>query len=174
MDKKPEPDFLALGLIARPHGVSGEVRVDVLTDFGDRWEGLKTVYIGPHYEPYHIQSTRHHQKAILIKFEGYNTRDSVDSLRGEFIYIPTQQAMPLEPDEFYFYQVIGLDVRTEDGESYGEIVDVLRPPNANEVFVVYGNRGEILIPVIEDVINLIDIDAGYVVITPLPGLLPDT
>ena len=174
MNKKPEPDFLALGLIVRPHGVRGEVRVDILTDFHDRWEGLKTVYIGSHYKEYQIHSTRHHQKVILIKFVDYDTRDSVEFLRGELIYVPIQQAMPLESDEFYFYQVIGLDVRTEDGESFGEIVDVLRPPDANEVFVVYGNRGEILIPVIEDVIKLIDIDAGYVVITPLPGLLPDT
>ncbi|TFG70341.1 MAG: ribosome maturation factor RimM, partial [Anaerolineales bacterium] len=82
-------------------------------------------------------------------------------------------AIPLEPDEFYTYQVIGLEVQTESGDVLGEIVEVLEPPGANEIFVVHGARGEILIPVIADVIRHLDLDSGVVIINPIPGLLRD-
>ena len=173
MTKQPEPNFLAIGRVSRPHGVHGEIRVKTLSDFPDRWEGLKTVYLGAHHDQHTIQSSRFHQDVVLLKLSGFDRRDAVELLRGEFVYVTIDQAMPLEPDEFYHYQVIGLEVHTESGDVLGEIVDVLKPPKANEVFVVHGVRGEILIPVIEDVVRHLDLDAGVVVIHPIPGLLRD-
>jgi 16S rRNA processing protein RimM len=171
MSKKPEPDFLAIGRILRPHGVHGELRVKLLTDFPDRWTDLKTVYLGPRHLQKEIQSTRQHKNMMLVKLVGYENRDAVESLRGELLYVTIKDAMPLEPDEFYLFQVMGLEVQTESGDVLGEIVDVLKPPGANEVFVIHGIRGEILIPVIDEVIVSLDLEAGVVVINPIPGLL---
>ena len=173
MYKQPEPDFLAVGRVLRPHGVHGEIRVGMLTDFPDRWEGLKTVYLGSRYLPQEIVSSRRHQKVILLKLVGYDSREKVEPLRGELIFVSIDDAIPLEPDEFYYFQIVGLEVQTESGDVLGEIVDVLKPPGANEVFVVHGVRGEVLIPVIEDVIRNLDLDAGVVIINPIPGLLSD-
>ncbi len=173
MHKKPEPDFLAVGRVLRPHGIRGEIRVEMLTDFPDRWVGLKTILMGPSHHQFEIQSSRLHKKVVLLKFAGYDNRESVEPLRGEVLYVSIEDAIPLEPGEFYLYQVIGLEVQTESGDILGEIVEVLRPPGANEVFVVHGVRGEILIPVIEDVIRSLDLDSGVVVIHPIPGLLRD-
>ncbi|MDF1513840.1 MAG: ribosome maturation factor RimM [Anaerolineae bacterium] len=172
MQRRPEPDFLAIGRITRPHGVHGEMRVDILSDFPDRWNELTSVYIGAQYHQYEIIGFRAHQKVILLKLVGCTSRDEVEALRGELIYVTIDQAMPLEEDEFYHYQVIGLEARTESGEILGEIVDVLRPPKANEIFVVHGVRGEILIPVIAEAVRGIDLEAGIVTVYPMPGLLP--
>lgn len=173
MDKQPEPDFLAIGRVSRPHGIHGEIRVEMLTDIPDRWIGLKTVFLGSQRHKIEIQGSRQHKNVALLKLTGYTDRESAESLRGEVIYVPFKDAIQLEPDEFYHYQVIGLEVQTESGDVLGEIVDVLRPPGANEVFVVHGVRGEILIPVISDVIRSLDVDSGVVIIHPIPGLLRD-
>lgn len=173
MNKQPEPDFLAVGRVLRPHGVHGEVRVKMLTDFPDRWAGMKIVFIGGQHDKLDIHSSRRHKNFVLLKFTGYDNRDVVESLRGELLYIPIDDAMPLKPDEFYYFQVLGFEVRTVSGDTLGEIVDVLKPPGANEVFVVHGVRGEILIPVIEDVIRSLDMESGVVIIQPIPGLLHD-
>jgi len=173
MQKQPEPDFLAVGRVLRPNGIRGEIRVEMLTDFQDRWVGLKTILLGPRHQQLEIQSSRLHKKVVLLKFAGYDNRESVESLRGEVLYVSIEDAIPLEPGEFYLYQVIGLTVQTESGDVLGEIVEILRPPGANKVFVVHGVRGEILIPVIEDVIRSLDLDSGVVIIHPIPGLLRD-
>jgi 16S rRNA processing protein RimM len=173
MKKQPEPDFIAVGRILRPHGVRGEVRVELFTDFPERWSGLESVFLGEQHLPQKILRHRLHKNYVLVKFAGYDDRNEVESLRGDYIYVSLADAIPLESDEFYYFQVIGLEVQTESGEVLGEIVDVLKPPGANEVFVVYGFRGELLIPVIEDVIKQIDLDAGHVIIRPLPGLFDD-
>ena len=173
MNKQPEPEFLAIGRVLRPHGIRGEVRVEMLTDIPERWEGLKTVYMGSQHLPHEIHSSRRHKNIILLKLVGYNSREDVEPLRGELLFVSMDEALPLEQDEFYLFQVIGLQVQTESGDLLGEIVDVLKPPGANEVFVVHGVRGEILIPVIEDVIRDLNLNTGIVIIHPIPGLLHD-
>ena len=173
MHKQPEPNFLAIGRVLRPHGIRGEIRVELLTDFPDRFRGLKTVYLGSQHLRQEIDSSRQHKNVVLLKLVGYDNRDAVEPLRGELVFVAIDDAIPLDPDEFYYYQVVGLEVQTDSGDVLGEIVDVLKPPGANEVFVVQGVRGEILIPVIEDVIGNLDLEAGVVIIHPIPGLLRD-
>jgi 16S rRNA processing protein RimM len=174
MVKPPEPDFIAIGRILRPHGVRGELRVAQLTDYPERWRELETVYLGANYTCLEVESSRIHKEIILLKLIGLDDRDAVENLRGELLYIPFEQAILLKPDEFYHFQVIGFTVRTDKGEILGEIAEVLRPPGANEIFVIHGPRGEILVPVIKDVILNLDIDAGEVLVHLLPGLLRDT
>jgi 16S rRNA processing protein RimM len=173
MKKQPEPNFIAVGRILRPHGVRGEVRVELLTDSPERWSNLESVFLGEQHLPEKILSHRLHKNFVLIKFAGYDDRNEVEALRGEYIYITLADAVPLEPDEFYYFQVLGLEVQTESGEVLGDIVDVLKPPGANEVFVIHGFRGELLVPVIADVVKHIDLNAGHIIIRPLPGLFDD-
>jgi len=87
------------------------------------------------------------------------------------VEIPVEDAVPLEEGEYYHFQLVGMHVTTEDGETLGDIVDVFTAPGANDVYVIHGSRGEILIPAIEDVVIDLNVAAGRVVIRPLPGLL---
>lgn len=102
------------------------------------------------------------------------SREAADRLRGQYILVTLQDAVPLAEDEIYLFQVIGLRVLTDQGVVLGRVVSVIET-GANDVYVVQGERyGEVLIPAIESVVRRIDVDNGVMHITPLPGLLPDS
>lgn len=176
LEKQPEPRYLAIGRISRPHGVRGELRAEILTDYPDRLQTvfaqhLRTLYVGKAHRPFTLTGVRFHQGAMLLTFKECTTRDEADALRGALVEIPLEDAVPLEEDEYYHFELIGMHVETDEGDTLGDIVDVFTAPGANDVFVVHGSRGEILIPAIEDVVMSLDVEAGRVVIHPLPGLL---
>lgn len=168
---QPEPRYLAVGRITRPHGVRGELRVEVLTDYPEHIADLQRLYIGKQHRPYKVLGVRFHQDAMLLTLEGCEDRDTADALRGSLVEIAVENAVPLEEDEYYHFQVVGMQVETDEGAVLGEVVDVLTAPGANDVFVIYGPQGEILIPVIEDVILDFDTDANRIHVHLIPGLL---
>ncbi len=171
--KQPEPHYLAIGRIVRPHGVRGELRVEVLTDFPDRIARLRRVYVGDEHRAYTLRDVRLHQEALLLRLEGVDDRNTADLLRGQVVSVAMRDAVPLEPGEYYHHQLLGVRVVTEAGEALGEIVELLSIPGANDVYVVHGVRGELLIPGISDVVRRLDVEAGLMIIHPLPGLLDD-
>jgi 16S rRNA processing protein RimM len=165
-----EPRFLVIGEITKPHGVRGEMRVMPLTDRPERFTWLKEIFLGEDGETLvPVTSARLHQNFVLLKLAGYETRDAAESLRGTKLVIPADQAIPLEEGEYYLYELIGMDVLTEAGESLGEITDVIET-GANNVFVVRGAERELLIPDIPDVVLDIDFEDGRMIVRPLPGL----
>lgn len=169
--KQPEPRYLAVGRILRPHGIHGELRVEILTDYPEHLAAVPTLYVGAEHRPYSLSGVRFHQRAMLLTLEGCTTRDDAEALRGSLVEIAVTDAIPLEEDEYYHFQVIGMQVETDAGAVLGHIVDVFTAPGANDVFVVHGPQGEILLPVIEDVILKLDVKAGRVLVHMLPGLL---
>jgi len=175
-EKQPEPRYLAVGRILRPHGVRGELRAEILTDYPDRLQTvfaqhLRTVYVGKEHRPFTLTGVRFHQDVMLLTLKECATRDEADALRGAMVEIPLEDAVPLEEEEYYHFQLIGMQVETEAGDPLGEIVEVFTVPGANDVIVVHGSRGEILIPAIEDVVIDLDVEAQRMVIRPMPGLL---
>lgn len=170
-----EPRFLVIGQIMKPHGVRGEVRVRPYTDDPTRFTWLKTAYLGHDDEQptaYAVATARMHQDVALLRFEGIDDRDAADSLRGLVVYVPLEDAIPLEEDEYYLFELEGMSVVTVTGEALGTLVSVIET-KANNVFVVQGPRGEVLLPDIADVVKEIDFDNGRILIDPLPGLLPE-
>ncbi len=167
-----EPRFIAIGRIIRPHGIRGELAVEVLTDFPDRFDTVKTVYLGDtlEAEAWRVKATRWHKDRILLTVRGCHDRTTADGLRGLLVQIPIEEAMPLPEDEYYPHELIGLDVTTVEGEELGKVSDILFT-NANDVYVVIGARGQILLPAIAEVIERIDLDTGEMVVTPMEGLI---
>lgn len=173
VDKSAEPHFLAVGRIAKPHGIHGEVRVELLTDLPERFEWLESIYLGEkNPRLVKIEGVRHHQGTVLLKLAGYPTRTEVESLRGELLQVPESEAIPLAEGEYFLHQLIGLEVYTNDNQFLGRLVEVLET-GANNVFVVHGPKSEHLLPDIPDVIEEIDIANGRIIINPIPGLLND-
>jgi len=168
----PEPRFIAIGQIIRPHGVHGEVLVAVLTDFPERFDALQVVYLGDAQEadPWQVTAARWHRDQVLLKFQGCPDRTAAEQLRGWLVQIPVEETMPLPEGEYYVHQLIGLDVVTPEGEKLGQVSQVLFT-NANEVYVVSGPRGEILLPAIADVIERIDLDAHQMQVRLIEGLV---
>lgn len=171
-DPLPEPRFLVIGEVIKPHGVRGEVRVLPHTDLPERFGWLKEIYVGEDApRPVAVEGFRLHKQWALLKLAGYDDRDAAASLRGAILQVPREAAVPLEEGEYFIYQLEGLAVYTDAGEHLGELVEVLET-KANYVYVVQGPRGEILLPDTDEVILDVDLKAGTMTIHPLPGLLP--
>ena len=170
-----QPDYLIIGEITKPHGVRGELRVDILTEVPERYKELEEVYIAKNTrqtpQKIKLETVRFHQGKALVKFEGYNYRDEVEKLRKWLIFIPADQAIPLEEGEFFYFQLLGMQVVTDQNEPLGKIVDIIQT-GANDVFVVaHPEKGEILIPDTEEVVTHIDGDTKIVTVHLIPGLL---
>ncbi len=171
------PKYLLLGEVLRPHGVRGELRIKILTDYPERIKRLKLVYVGRNPEDtnvtaYAVEHMRMNQDFGLLKLKGVEDRDTADRFRQLFIMVDLENAVPLEEGEYYLYQLIGLKVLTTSGEFIGILQEVLET-GANDVYVVESDKhGQILIPVIPSVVIQTDIQAGIITIQPMEGLLP--
>lgn len=171
------PRYLLLGEILRPHGIRGELRMRILTDFPERIPELDAVYVGvgpasPDVTAYHVEHMRMHQAYGLLKLQGVDDRNQAELLRDLFVMVAIEDAVPLEEGEFYLYQLIGLAVETTSGEALGTLRDVIET-GANDVYVVASpTYGEVLLPAIDEVIVRLDIPAGVMVVNLIEGLLP--
>jgi len=166
---------IAIGRIARAHGVRGEVTVAVRTDEPDvRFvPGATLVTEPPERGPLTVAATRWHSGRLLITFEGVRDRNAAEDLRGTLLVMDSAQIpAPAEPDEFYDHQLIGLAVVTAAGHPVGEVTDVLH--HGQDLLVVRrgpGPAGEVLVPFVSAIVTDVDIPAGRLVIDPPPGLL---
>ena len=145
------------------------MQVEVLTDFPERFSRLKTVYLGEERSPAVLEGHRMHGRRILLKFAQFDDRDQADQLRGELIYVPVEEAIPLGEDEYYLYEIVGLEVWTTEGEYLGRVEEVLHT-GSNDVYVVREADEETLIPAISDVVLKIDVDEGRIEVRLAKGL----
>ena len=169
----PEPRFLAVARVVKPWGVRGEIKLQVLTGFPEQIERLKRVYLGAKAVPYDVARFHWHSGVLLMQLADVRDRNAAELLRDQLVQIAVEEAVPLKPGEYYAHQIIGLNVVTAEGEPLGQVVEVLAT-GANDVYVVQGQRGEILLPARIEVVREIDLDAGTMTVTLLPGLLPDS
>ena len=165
--------YLAVGRLRRPHGVKGEIIMDVLTDFPERLEAGMLLYAGEAHQPLRVRSIRSHDKVLLMAFEGMQTPEIVGELRNQFLHVSAADRPPLPAGEYYHHQLIGLRVIDEAGNSLGLITSILETGGANDVYLVTGQDDrELLLPDIEEVVLSIDLEAGEMRVHLLPGLLP--
>jgi len=174
-----KPYYLLLGEILRPHGVRGEMRMRILTDYPERLTTeLKTIYLGndpkqAEAEEYTLKSARFHKEYLLITLTEIQDRDEAETLRGQKVMIDIDNAVPLEEGEYYLYELIGMTVQTEDETELGQIREVLET-GANDVYVVKGRAfGELLLPAHEETIINIDFETRIVTMKLPEGLLPE-
>jgi 16S rRNA processing protein RimM len=166
-----EPAFLAVGKVRRPHGVSGDVLVEIYTDFPERLLAKSLVYAGENHLPLTINRQRSHNDGVLLAFDGYSTPEQVGRFRNQTLYIKSAQAEELPEGEFYFFQLLGLSVMDENGEFLGEVTEIMQT-GANDVYVVSNEAGrELLLPAITEVILDVDLASKSMKVHLLPGLL---
>ncbi len=166
-----EPAFLAIGKIRRPHGLSGDVLVELYTDFPDRLKLKTVVYAGETHLPLTIHRMRSHNNGILLAFDGFITPEQVGRFRNQILYIVKTDALELPVGEFYFHELLGLSVSDENGEFLGKVTEILQT-GANDVYVVTNDAGrEILLPAIPEIILNVDLDLKTIKVHLLPGLV---
>ena len=168
-----EPVFLVVGKIRRPHGVKGEMIMEIITDFPERLNPGLEVFLGEQYLPKKIRSCRLNGETLLLTFDGIDTPESAGELRNKYVYVPAKDSPELEDGEYYHHQILGLDVITDDGKKLGKVSDILIT-GANEVYIVQGLDGkEILLPAIEPVVLNINLAEHVLLVHLLPGLLAE-
>jgi len=171
-----------IGIVVKPQGIRGEVRVLPTTFDSSRFALLigdsVTLQMpsgggGKSEVLYKILSARQHKGLVIVKFEGIDDRNAAETLVNGVIVIPAEKSLPLEADEYYVRDLVGLAVELENGEKIGVISRIINT-NANDVYVIEETEseegGSFMIPAIKDVVQLVDMQGGRVVIRLMDGL----
>jgi 16S rRNA processing protein rimM len=166
---------LKVGKIVNTHSLKGEVKVISSTDFEEqRFEKGTELLItrgNQVVKEVTVESYRTHKNNLLVKFVGIDSIEEAEKLKNLQIKIDSDNIGELEENEFYFHEIIGCEVFDENGESLGEISEILTP-GANDVWVIKSQNGkEILIPYIEDVVKKIDVENKKIDIEVMEGLI---
>ena len=168
MEEVP-PGYVAIGRAGAPWGVRGAFRVLPLTDRRGQLAAGRTVTVAG--ERRTIESARWQKGMVYLRLSGIEDREAAAELRGRLLAIAESELEPLPEGQYYRFQLIGLTVISTGGEELGRVTEVLST-GANDVYVVSGDRGELLLPATDEVVREIDLEAGRMLIETLPGLLP--
>ncbi|MFC5558032.1 ribosome maturation factor RimM [Ureibacillus thermophilus] len=171
-------EWLNVGRIVNTHGIRGEVRVLSSTDFEEiRFKkGSKlAIFKNDRSEPIWVivENARRHKNFILLTFEGYDNINQVEPFKNSLLKISKDQLNEdeLEENEYYYFEIIGCQVYSEEGEHLGEISNILET-GANDVWEMKDQKGKkYYIPYIEDVVKEIDVDNKRITIHVMEGLL---
>ena len=165
--------LLIVGQIVRPHGVRGEVVVDVRTDDPqERYAVGSVLQADPSAAgPLTVVESRPHQTRLLVTFDGIADRDAADGLRGVLLCVDSSDVPPPDdPDEFSDHELVGLRARTPAGEDLGEVVRIEHAP-ANDLLVLRRpDGGSALVPFVKAFVPDVDVAGGRIVLTPPDGL----
>jgi 16S rRNA processing protein RimM len=162
-------DLLIVGKVARPHGIAGEVKVELAPEYAGALDGVRRVYIGDTDQPCRVLASRGHQGAVLLKLDRSANRNDAEALRGSRVSIRVIDLPKLPEGEYYSHDVIGLSVVRETGEMLGILVEVLAT-GSNNVYVVKTPSGEVLLPALESVVRTVDVTARNMIVTVPEGL----
>ncbi len=162
------PDDVIVGRVASAHGVSGGIRVNVLSDVPHRFDPGQILHVGGR-----SHSITHSSPApnglVILQLQGVDSVDAAKGLVGQPVTVPQSSVPPPREGEYYHFQLLGLRVLTEEGECLGRLREILET-GSNDVYVVSGESGEVLVPALTDVILEVRLDEGCMVVKLLEGL----
>lgn len=167
-------EYLECGKIVTTHGIKGEVKIEPWADSAEFLTEFKNFYLNNGEKQLKVKSSRVHKNSLLALFEGVDSMNEAEKLRGSVIYI--KRADAYLPEGIYFWQdLIGLQVVDVNDESifYGEITDISNIPGANDVYYLKKDGKEYLIPGIKEIIIKTDLENNKMYISPLEGLFDD-
>ena len=166
-------DYFKIGIITSSHGVRGEMKVFPTTDDTRRFKKCREVYVEDKtgLVMYEVESARVSPDKVLLKLKGIDTPEEAVKLRQRGIFVDREHAVKLSKDEYFIADLIGLEVRNEDGDRIGVIEEVL-PTGANDVYQIAVDDGrELLLPAIKDCILEVNVEQGFMRVHVLDGLL---
>lgn len=169
-------DLFQVGIITSTHGLKGEVKVYPTTDDARRFKRLREVILdtGRERATLEIESVKFFKQFVILKFRGIDRIEEAERYRRCPLLVTRKNAVHLSRDEYFVADLIGLKVRDEDGPEIGILRDVMST-GANDVYVIALNDGrELLLPAIRQCVLEVNVEAGYVRIHILKGLLDET
>ncbi len=159
------PEFLTIGKIARPQGIRGEVIVNIETDFPSRFFESSDFLIRTkdgNSRTMKAEKARMHKGRVVIKFQNIDTMNEAESLRNAEILIPVENRNTEDEDFFYHFELTGMTVSNVSGRIIGKVKEVLINPG-NDILVVQGKEGEILIPFRKEICIEVNRETGQIV-----------
>lgn len=164
-------EFLEIGKVVNTHGVRGEIKIQPWCDDPMIFDELEYVYIGG--KRYDIVRSRLHKNCEIVAVEGIDDINDAELLRNKIVTVERDMLGELPEGTYYIADLLGLEVRTDSGETLGIIEDVIST-GSNDVYQVKReNKKPALIPVIDEVVKEVNIDGGYVTVTLMKGLVDD-
>lgn len=169
-------EFVAVARIARPQGRRGEVAAEILTDFPGRFAHLKEVYLGAPggaRQVVVVEKAWPHKGRIILKFSGVDSIGEAEHLRGMEVLIPSHQRVRLEANQYYVSDLEGCRVIAERDGTASELgtVSGVDPTGGVDVLRVETARGEVLIPLAQEICRRIDTESKVIIIEPPEDLL---
>ena len=166
-------DLIAYGKVVKPHGLSGEVKVLPFSGDSGSFSNFSTLYISKdknNPEKLLISKSRNQKNLIIVKFHGIDTVDDAERLRGLTAFIDSRELPGKEEDEYYWFELIGLDVYDNKGKLIGKVNEII-DNTAQPVLVIKNNSDEYLVPMVDKFVEEIDLKNSKIVINPIEGLI---
>jgi len=172
--KKVMPEKIAVAKVINTHGIKGEVKAVPLSDFKDRYQQLKEVYVREKngYCTLNLENVRWHMDNLILKFKEISSINEAEPLKGSYLFINRSDAVGLPEDTYYIFEIVGLEVYdAEDNAKLGIVTEVLQT-GANDVYVIKGSSGrEFLIPALKEVVVEVDLEKNRMLVKLPEGLL---
>jgi 16S rRNA processing protein RimM len=172
--ESPEASWLAVGRVRRPHGLHGEVTVEILTDFPERVVPGTEIGLGEDGPRLHatVHQVRLHKGDWLLSFAGVSTREEIDAWRGLWVFLPAQERSRLPENYYYEHELIGCACVSAGGAALGEVTALQDGPGGG-LLVVAAAAGEVLVPFRSPIVVRVDLAARTVELDPPRGLFDD-
>lgn len=163
--------YFIIGQIVNTHGVKGGTKVLPLTDDVKRFNKLKKVYIeiNNNLVEYEIKSVKFLKNFVILQFKNVENMNEAEKLKGNYIKINRSDAIKLPKDSYFISDLIGIDVKTDDGEYLGKLTDVLHP-GGNDVYVVKNQEKNLLIPAAKEFVKKVDLENKIMIVKLIEGL----
>ena len=162
-------DHVVVGRIRGTRGLRGDLRVEILTDFPERFAPYIIVYLNN--QPALVLRSEPFKQGLILRLQDVGDRTAAESLVGRYLTIPETDIKPLPEGSYYHFQLLGMEVATEEGERVGEIREIIST-GGNDVYVIKREgKKELLIPAIGDVVKKVDVPNNKITIHLLEGLI---
>lgn len=153
--------MVSVGMVTTCHGILGELRVKVLTDFSERFDSGEKLFLAKYESdemlPVTIKSSRWHNDILLVMLNEVPDRTAAEAFRGFYFWIKREDVKPLPKGSFYIFDLEGLDAFDLDGGFLGKLTEVIHTP-AYDAYVIKGGEQELLIPALKKFVKEVDME----------------
>ena len=167
-----EKDLLPIGRVVKPHGVKGKIKIGYFGEDFSQFHFYQEVFIEDRMgrlQSYEILEATPQPPRLILQLKDIRTVEEARTLVGKEIYVRKECLPDLPEDEYYWMEMIGMEVETEEGKRIGRIKEIF-PTGAHDIYVVQGKRGEIFLPAVQEVIQSIDRGRKVMKVTWMEGL----
>lgn len=166
--------LISFGKITRAHGLAGEVKLLPHSRILDSFNNLSRIYIenksSDTPQEFNIINCRFHKNTAILKLNGVDSVEEAMSLVGREVYVQDEELGELEEDEYYFFELIGLEVFTDDGDYLGKVEDIMERA-IQSILIIRDEGKEHLIPIADPIVKYVNLKEGKIIITPVKGML---